>query len=329
MGVENFTIEDTGQLEELSAAAGWDVSYTQLERGPLGARYSIATLEHLDVHWERIGRGLDISGGFTTASVPFELLVSATGRCTFHGRELRPLQLILTGRDDGIDFTARGGVTILSIHVATERLATALRLLGRNGPAPSLESRVLDLGPQTAKELLGSARSFFGATGSQTAPEVESGLLACLVAALAKDRGVRREPQSAPHRRTLDVRRARDYIHAHYDQALRLEDICAVAGLGHRALQRGFRELLGLSPIEYVRTVRLRAVRRRLLRASAGETVTEAALAGGCFHLGHFGQHYKAMFAETPSSTLARGRAGRIKARVGFMRSAIGTSGSD
>ncbi|AUB84828.1 AraC family transcriptional regulator [Candidatus Thiodictyon syntrophicum] len=88
---------------------------------------------------------------------------------------------------------------------------------------------------------------------------------------------------------------------------LDLGGLCAAAGVGARALEYAFRENLGVSPGTFIRQLRLHALRRALLASAAGEsTVTELAYHLGFTQLGRLAAHYRSVFGEPPSSTLAR-----------------------
>ena len=69
--------------------------------------------------------------------------------------------------------------------------------------------------------------------------------------------------------------------------------------------------MTGLAPQAYLKSRRLALVRRALMEGSdAPMLVKSVALAHGFWHLGHFVKDYKALFGETPSTTLgARRRA--------------------
>lgn len=112
-------------------------------------------------------------------------------------------------------------------------------------------------------------------------------------------------PCAAPSSR--DVRRAIDYIEAHLDAPIRLDDLVRAAGVPGRTLNDHFRAFVGVSPMEYLRKARMRAVRKALL---AGETptVTDAARRFGFLHLGRFSGAYAEAFGEPPSATLLRAR---------------------
>ena len=83
--------------------------------------------------------------------------------------------------------------------------------------------------------------------------------------------------------------------------------LCAEVGVSQRTLEYAFQERLGTSPMEFIRRLRLHAVRRALLAAErGGATVTEIAMTFGFYQLGRFAAEYRAIFGELPSATLTR-----------------------
>jgi AraC-like DNA-binding protein len=112
-----------------------------------------------------------------------------------------------------------------------------------------------------------------------------------------------RAPES-PARRG-HVRRVVDLIEAHPDRDLSLAELAHAAGTTARALQRGFKEVVGMSPTAYVRAVRLDRVHAELL-SGAGASVTDVAMRWGFFHLGRFAQQYRERFGVLPSQTVRR-----------------------
>jgi AraC-like DNA-binding protein len=106
----------------------------------------------------------------------------------------------------------------------------------------------------------------------------------------------------------VSTRRARDYIHAHAAELPTVAEIAAAAGVGVRALARGFDKHLGTSPLRYLQDYRLDRVREALLASGPDTTVTRIALDWGFLHLGTFAIRYRERFGETPSQTLRRQR---------------------
>ncbi len=112
--------------------------------------------------------------------------------------------------------------------------------------------------------------------------------------------------------RRVAVRLARDYIHARLSEPVRLSELCRHAHLKIRSLEYGFREVTGLTPVAYIRSLRLNAVRKVLQRVSTRQrSISEIATDTGFWHLSQFALDYRQFFGETPTETrrrsLARG----------------------
>lgn len=103
------------------------------------------------------------------------------------------------------------------------------------------------------------------------------------------------------------LRRAMTYCEEHAAEPISVADLAAAAGLSVRQLQRGFREYLGIGPLEYLRRVRLDQVHQELLAVAQGRaigTVTEIATRWGFVHLGRFSEYYREIYGRPPSHTL-------------------------
>ena len=76
------------------------------------------------------------------------------------------------------------------------------------------------------------------------------------------------------------------------------------AGASVRALQYGFKQAYGITPMQMVRLERLRWAHYLLQGARPNQTVTQIASDLGFSHLGRFSQDYRDAFGETPQQTL-------------------------
>jgi AraC family ethanolamine operon transcriptional activator len=119
----------------------------------------------------------------------------------------------------------------------------------------------------------------------------------------------RLKPPLKAFRRSHLVKQANDYMQTHIDQPLTLTHLCEALGTSSRALCYGFQEMFGMSPMSYLKILRLQSVHRALkLAGPEYETVTEIASQFGFYHLGYFAHDYKQMFGELPSATWRRGK---------------------
>lgn len=88
------------------------------------------------------------------------------------------------------------------------------------------------------------------------------------------------------------------------DMPVTIIDLCARLRTSPRTIQNSFLAVTQTTPIDYLRSIRLNAVRRQLLATSAlALGVGEAAALWGFFHLSHFAAAYKSLFGELPSQT--------------------------
>jgi AraC-like DNA-binding protein len=95
---------------------------------------------------------------------------------------------------------------------------------------------------------------------------------------------------------TIDA--CKDYIHAHFLDEVRLEDLAKLSGLSPYHFLRVFSSQVGLPPHAYVRQVRI-AQARRLLRQNL--PLVQVALESGFADQSHLNRWFKRFFAITPA----------------------------
>ena len=115
-----------------------------------------------------------------------------------------------------------------------------------------------------------------------------------------------RTPETPP---SHYVQRAQDYILEHFAEPLTLECIARYAAISTRSLHKGFQRHKEMSPMDFLRRVRLNHVHQQLVQARLKNeplNITSVALDAGFSHLGHFTQAYRRQYGESPSQTLGR-----------------------
>jgi AraC-like DNA-binding protein len=117
-------------------------------------------------------------------------------------------------------------------------------------------------------------------------------------AATEPDRGDRRDAGPG----TLG--RAARFIDEHAGSDLSMADIAAAANVSIRAVQLAFRRELGVTPLGYLRRVRLERAHRDLLAAGpTGPTVTAVSVRWGFSSSSRFAAYYREAFGVLPSHT--------------------------
>lgn len=111
-----------------------------------------------------------------------------------------------------------------------------------------------------------------------------------------------------PARRPRTVKRALDAMHAEPSRQFTAADLAAIAGVGVRVLQESFKRHVGVSPMTYLRRLRLDGVHAELSKADPWQVaVSEVATRWGFTHLGRFAGAYKQRYGVPPSHTLRDG----------------------
>ena len=180
--------------------------------------------------------------------------------------------------------TPAGRYFLRLVQLFAEEL-TAARSLGGGWPAPG-----------DANHPLANAR---------VAEHFSAALLNALIYGQASNISAalnRAETAPAPH----FVRRVEDYIRHHFAETLTVETLARVAGVSTRTLFSGFRDFRHVTPMAYVKTIRLEKAHAALRGGDVGSAagVTKVALDTGFSHLGRFAQAYRARFGELPSATV-------------------------
>jgi AraC-like DNA-binding protein len=117
--------------------------------------------------------------------------------------------------------------------------------------------------------------------------------------ALATQAGAQAAPRT--------VRAAIDIIEDEAHLPLTVSELAARSHVSVRSLQQGFRRHLGVSPMTYLREVRLRKAHQTLLESDpSAVTVTSVAQRWGFTNPGRFAAAHANRYAEAPSETLHR-----------------------
>lgn len=107
-----------------------------------------------------------------------------------------------------------------------------------------------------------------------------------------------------------------DWIRRHYDQAMRIDDMAALAHMSPSSLHEHFKSLTSMSPLQFQKTLRLQEARRLML-----STGMDAGLA--CQRVGYaspsqFSREYARHFGSAPTRDMLRLRKAGLAQAVSF-----------
>lgn len=128
----------------------------------------------------------------------------------------------------------------------------------------------------------------------QASPLAIEGLVLEVVADLSRLSSLR-----SGRKRTRWLEQAREILHAHSSETIRLNDIARAVGIHPVHLAREFRNVYGCTPGEYLRLLRIEFCCRRLQSSDA--SLVQIALSAGFSSQSHFSRMFKRYTGTTPT----------------------------
>jgi len=302
---ERFRTDDLDEVRAFTSRIDGEHSRVAHGTGPLGFESVLLTGEICPVAWGRADLPVTIRGALPN---PLLHLGPATGRYRLGRREHVPGPRDALFVASGCEFSrhSRPGWT-LAIAPDPGRLLEEISARGAGRPdRVMLTTQRLVIDDADRARLLGAVASLVQARepGSPIEParRLETRLLSVIADLLLSRSAVVRV------RRATDARIAglENWIEANLERPITVGQLCKVAGVGRRRLEKIFESRRGMSPMRFVTERRLAAAERLLRTAAPGDDVTRVALGLGFNHAGRFSALYKQTYGELPSLALKR-----------------------
>ena len=291
----------------------WQQEYRQLSAGAFQGHVQHVQLPGMRLVREDSNRRLHQRGDLGRGAYGFAMPLSLSEPGNFNGQRF-DLDSVLLGRSDELDFRTPTQMSLLAVVVEADLLQPLWQRMYQKPLASWLEHQLVVAARPAAAQALRRLHVDLMARLLDPAanwPD-ESALLQVRDALLIEwievipERVDTSSVPSASARRQC-VNRACELMLSQPDEPLSMLELCSRVGASRRKLNYCFQDVLGTSPMQYLRAVRLNGVRREL-RSGAAKAVQDAAARWGFFHMGQFSADYKRQFGELPSATLRGGR---------------------
>ena len=305
---ERFRSDDLDEVREAVARTDGEHSRVAHGTGPLG--YAIAWLmgEAVSMAWATVALPTTLRGALPNAVLHLAIPAGSRyrfGRCEY---AIGPGDALFVAND--WEFTRRcpPGAS-LAIDLDTDALVEEIAARG-GGETDRLmlATQRLTIDDASRARLLDAVSSLLLARAPDAAVQsvrhLEADVLGAVADLLLEQSAVVRT-RSASNARIAE---AEAWIDAHLDKPISAGQLCRLAGVSQRALEKLFLSRRGMSPMRFVVERRLAAAQRKLGAAAPGDDVTEVALGLGFNHIGRFSGLYRQVYGELPSQTLQRGR---------------------
>jgi len=297
---------DAEQQEKLLHA--WQQQYTQLSGGRFAGEVCSLTLPGLKLFRESMSRAVFQAGALPASRLAFGVPLAGRGRSMLCG-EAAGHDLLLFSGSMGFEFLSPDdfefyGVEIDPLALGDARSVRLAGVLQQSLQDCARGQRVLALPPVAFERLSGWLRLALAEASGQSALQSRV-MLGQLLDMLGRIDNQENSPHKCSYWQAVSA--IRQWICSEQslcDCPLSVAELSLRLGVSRRTLQTACKETTGLSPVQYLRCLRLGQVRRLLLETAC--PVTEAATSLGFWHLSWFARDYCALFGELPSATLAR-----------------------
>lgn len=302
---------DTHDMDEhAQAQQGWALQYEQLSPGQFKGHIHRVQLPGLTMLREDTNTALRQRGRLDDNVYGFAMALQDSVDLFFNAQRVPPFA-IMCGKGDEVDLRTPPQFTLMAVVVERSLLNPLWERMYQKPLANWLEKKLVlsttDIKSKNLRKLQLTVLEQASAMAHrlhdpQALRQLRDDILMEWLEALPPQVDTSDLPNLERRKKLVD--RACELMLGHADEPLSILQVCTLVGTSRRKLNYCFQDVLGTTPIKYLRTLRLNGVRRSLRQASPGVTVQDVASHWGFWHLSQFAQDYKKLFGERPSASL-------------------------
>lgn len=309
--------------EQASQLTGWNQQYDQLSCGAFSGELLELHLPQMQVFRERVSQSVRQSCTLWSDALWLGLpdmsnmsAMADQAHIRINGRLNVGHDIMLRPGDEPFELLTPPAHSIFGVVVRQQALQAAAERQGSRIDWPGLQqAHWLQAGGTSrarSQRLLQAALAnapvgLSPALQARHAQALQAELLDMVVGLL--EHGIADPgPRQSLAKRQRVVSQARELVLARPDHAVTVPELCEQLHVSRRTLQYCFEEVLGLSPLQYLRAIRLNGARRQLRQAALRQqSVQDVAVNWGFWHFSQFASDYRKLFGETPSTTRKAG----------------------
>lgn len=306
--------QETSDMDRHSSSQeGWELHYEQMSPGKFFGRLQQVRLPEMTLLREDTNVALHQRGRLDSDAYGFATALTDPADSAdlfFNGRPVPP-HAIMCGKGDDVDLNTPPHFSLIAVVVKRSLLNPLWERMYQRPLAPWLEKQLV-LGTtavkvQSLRETQLAVLDYCSANpqlqpDAQALQQLRDEILIEWMEALPPQ--VDTSDLVSLSRKKKVVDRACEVMMSRADEPLSILEICSRVGTSRRKLNACFQDVLGTTPVKYLRSLRLNGVRRALRAAGPNETIQDIASHWGFWHLSQFAQDYKKLFGELPSASL-------------------------
>ena len=289
---------------------GWEGRFLQVSAGTFRGKVQVVHGQLVRVFRGTTNQVLLTRGASQPGWIDFSPITPRNQRSRWQGRQCDPNHSVVRGAQVGVDNIAARDAEIVTLSAPIDLIRRAAdSALQFNGDPARIDWQCLCVEPtalaaleQLVKRI--AETSVLDSAGLSSvdfyAVEQECVVAALNVLSLRNGTGA----NTPRGNRAKLGRRGEEYLRERLASPVGLIDLCEELGVSARTIQYAFRERFGIGPIEYLRMLRLNAVKADLKQArNLRLSARDVAMSWGYRHLGNFAADYMRHFGVLPSKT--------------------------
>lgn len=283
----------------------WEQSYDQITRGHFHGTLAELQLPEMQVFRECTSQAVRQSCCVWPDAFWFGL-PEHSDQTRINGRLAGEHAIMVRPGDCEFELVTPSDYAIYGIVIHREALLQAAELSGsRIDWAQLASAEVMHVDNSLRAALLQTLAGLLQNDGACTDSDLRQQVLLNALLALLDTSAVDSAVSNSFQRRQRIVAKARDLVLAHHDQAITVPQLCEQLFVSRRTLQYCFEDVLGMSPMQYLRLIRLNGARRHLRQTpSKSLTVQDVAADWGFWHFSQFSSDYRKLFGQSPSQSM-------------------------
>ncbi len=300
---------------------GWDQTYSQIGLGPFCGSFGSSDSGAIRFFYEQMNREVLQAGGVPENKIGFGFPMHVGSNSYLCGEPVDVGQLLVFSGASGFEFLSPQNFRFYGIEIDSDKindpklvpLALELQhIFAGSGRAITLnaeERHVLAVSLDVVYQRNMGMKPALAPTDHMQIDALNRQIVGTVLDCLSSD-------TNGPVRIVRHweiVTQIRDLVKSNPQCPRTIAELTVELGISRRTLQNVCHDILDMSPVQFLRSLRLSEARQAIETASS---VTDVATKYGFWHLSYFSRDYRAMFGETPSKTLDRYRRGIASPRV-------------
>jgi AraC family ethanolamine operon transcriptional activator len=309
----------TDVLQQAEALPFWMQDYVQLDKGMFSGSVTSVSCRGVQLFRETMNRAVDQIASAPADSYVIGLPTIIDSDSTWGLLPVKENSLITLDKNAELLFRTSHLSEITVAVISAKRLeeyAEKVEWVNLDKLMDNVKP-VEPIHPQLAGRMLaavGGGMDYFAQLDDSTDIEqtwrhFEDELMATCLQALSQVRENQNSHQNDQRVHRYIVNRVRDLTLSSQGFPLTIGELCTALHISRRTLNHAFARVLGVTPVAYMRNVRLHRVRAELQSSPYKiTTIANVATKWGFWHMSLFSRYYRELFGECPNETLERAR---------------------